>query len=290
MKTFYIFVFILFILWLSCSEDSVSVNDTLPPIKTTTLLKGQVILENQSEHSNAMVYIDSLARGTSSDSSGNFSFLFNESDSVYDGIFTIYYYLKDFDIDTAQFEMVRGKVLLDAFDVDDSGNLSLKHIKQIVRVYGSTDKQDYRIGETLEFTGRFTNLTDDTLHIYITSPFTSLGYVSLYRDSEYPPYIISPIDPVPAERDIFIFPGGTYEGSAIRPVPSGMYISNTLWPLLPAEYIVEASFFIKDRPYDIPEKMDLFRRKYWDQLHRGKSPKLDFVPNKYEWPHVNIIE
>jgi hypothetical protein len=290
MKAICIFSFAFFILWLSCSEDSVSVNDTSPTAKTTTLLKGRVVLENQAEHSNAMVYVDGLDRGTSSDSSGNFSFQFSESDTIYSGVFTVYYYLDDFDIDTAQIGMVNGKVLLDSFGVDDFGNLALKHIKQFVRVYGSTDRQDYRIGEILEFTGGFTNLSTDTLHIFIYSCHDPFGYISLFRNHKYPDYIISPIDPIALDCDIYITPGDSYSGQAAFSVPSGIQIGNTFWPLLPAEYILAPNFEIRDRAYNIPENMELFRRKYWDQLHRGNPPQIDVIPNKYEWPHVNIVE
>jgi hypothetical protein len=107
------------------------------------------LIENQTEHSNALVYIDSFNRGVSTDSSGNYTLLFIEEDSVYSGVFKLIYFLNDYDMDSAKIVLVNGKVKLDTLDVDSEGRIETREMKQIVLVDGWTDKQEYRIGNTL---------------------------------------------------------------------------------------------------------------------------------------------
>ena len=261
------------------------------PLKYSTELKGQVYLENQTEHSNALVYIDSLNRGVGTDSTGYFCIQFCDSDSIYNGQFKVYYFLEDFDLDSVNFQLEKGKVILDSCDVDCTGYLTTKYKEQILLVDGWTDRIDYRIGDTLVFTARFTNPSDRTLHLFIPSAFSDLlGPVALYRNKNYPAYYITPPDPVQAELDIFIFVGGVMKVTVTWLVPSGTYLINDFWPLLPAEYLVVAVFFIEDRPAAIPDRMKSFIHNHWEELHRGPSPQLDVFPNKYEFPHINIIE
>lgn len=253
-------------------------------------IQGRVILENQTEHSNCLVYIDSLDRGTGTDSSGFYSFQFAEHDTVYSGIFTVYYFLYDYDLDSAQIKLVNGKVQLDTCDVDSAGSLKLKQMKQILLIDGWTNRQEYQIGDTLIFTARFKNLTDRTLHLFIYSAFNDLGYVILYRNFHYPQYIISPLDPVARDLDIFLYPAGVRTATVGYVIPSGAWLPDTLYPLLPAEYIVIAFFEIKDRDAPIFVKVDNFIFNNWPNIHIGKEPEIDRFPNKYKYPKVSIID
>lgn len=263
-------------------------NDRPKPIRYSTELKGQVYLENQTEHSNTLVYIDSLNRGVGTDSTGYFCFQFTDSDSIYNGQFTVYYFLSDFDLDSAHFQLEKGKVILDSCDVDCTGYLTTKYLEQILLVDGWTDRTNYHIGDTLVFTARFTNLSDRTLHLLIESAWIPLGPIALIRDKNYPAYYITPEDLTLLELHISLFVGGVRASTVAYLVPAGTY--NGVWPLLPAEYIVVAVFSIKDRPVSIPNKMERFIKYHWQELHRGPSPQLDYFPNKYEFPHINIIE
>ena len=67
------FLLIILLLSVSCEDNIVEPPDNQ---QFSSVLKGKVTLENQTEHSNALVYIDSLNRGVSTDSSGNYTILF----------------------------------------------------------------------------------------------------------------------------------------------------------------------------------------------------------------------
>ena len=99
---------------ISCTDEI-----TNPPEKQiyTSTITGKVKLENQTENSNCLVYIDSLNRGVSTDSSGNYTILFTDEDSIYNGAFKLIYFLNDYDKDSAEIFLVKGKVKLDTLDV-----------------------------------------------------------------------------------------------------------------------------------------------------------------------------
>lgn len=256
----------------------------------TKELTGRVILENQTEHSNALVYLDSLNRGVSTDSSGYYSLRFSDADSIHNGVYTIYYFLNDFEKDSAQYVLVNGQVKLDSLDVDSEGNLPLKQLEQLVLVEGWTDKKEYRMGDTIEFKARFTNLTNRIIHIFIPSIFNQLGHVFLYNE-KYASFFISPIDPVAAERDIDIYPSGYYEGTVRYTIPEGNPGATGFRPLLLDEYIVATGFIIEGRTLNhLESKFYKYIVEEWYKIHRGSSPKLDWFPNKYRFPHIRIVE
>ncbi|NIT60057.1 MAG: hypothetical protein GWN00_28715, partial [Aliifodinibius sp.] len=84
-------------LFFSCSKDEnpVKPGDGPPPLSYTTTLTGRVLLENQSEHSNTLIYIDSLDIGARSDSGGYFTIHFDDSAEHKSGEFTVYYFVED---------------------------------------------------------------------------------------------------------------------------------------------------------------------------------------------------
>lgn len=286
-KRKFIYLLITTFLIISC-EKSITQPNEHPQL--SNMLTGKVLLENQTEHSNALVYIDSLNRGVSTDSNGNYTIIFTDADTIYNGEFKLIYFLNDYDMDSAKIVLVNGKVKLDSLDINAEGKIETKELKQIVLIEGWTDKQEYRISDTLEFTTRFTNLSGRIIHIWITSLFNPLGYVGLYND-KYFPIGLSPPDPVLLEKYIDIFPGGYYEGNAIYTIPEGEYINQNLYPLLPDEYLVTTGFFIEGRltsPFQ--SKFSNYVLEEWYKIHRGISPQYDFFPNKYRFPHIDIIE
>ncbi len=262
-----------------------------PPMDSlyTKELKGKVILENQNEHSNALVYLDSLNRGASTDSSGLFLLQFSEEDTIYNGEFKVYYFVNEFEMDSAMYVLVNGKVKLDSLDVDSEGNLPTKELKQLLLIEGWTDKTEYRIGDTIEVTARFTNVTNRIVHIFISSCWEPFGYVLLYNENHHQ-FILSPCDPVAADCDIYLQPNDFYEGTVVYTIRDGDYCGE-FRPLPIDEYIVVASLFIEDRLMNFwTNKMDNFIGKEWYKLHLGETPKLDQFPNKYKYPIIRIIE
>ncbi len=274
------------LLMLGCKDEI-----TLLPEKQifTTELTGKVVLENQTEHSNALVYLDSLDRGVSTDSNGFYSFIFRKDDTVYNGVFKVYYFVNDYEMDSAQYVLVNGKVKLDSLDVDSEGNLPIKELEQLVLVEGWTDKQEYRIGDKIEFIARFTNLSNRTIHIFIPSFWDPFGFVGLYND-KYPIFILSPCDPVATDGDIFLFsPNGYYQGRRIYTIRDRNYCVDSA-PLVTDEYIVVANLFIENRLITIKNKLYKFIHFEWYKLAKGNSPKLDYIPNKYKFPIIKVIE
>jgi hypothetical protein len=269
----------------SCNDEIVS-----PPVKQefTRELKGKVILENQTEHSNALVYLDSLNRGVSTDSSGNYTLIFTDEDSVYDGVFKICYFVNEFEMDSAYYAIVDGKIKLDSLDVDSEGRLPEKNLKQLLRIEGWTDKQEYRIGDKIDFKVRFTNVSNRPVYFFIYSIFNQLGFVSLYNEN-YPAFTLSPCDPVSMDLDGYIGINGYYEGRVIYEIRNGNYCGDFI-PLPIDKFIVVADLFIERRlqsPYDKFERFLIFN---WDEIDRGETPQLDWFPNKYRFPIVRIIE
>lgn len=142
-KIYFYNMLIIISLFLPGCKDEI----TSPPEKPiyTKVLKGKVILENQTEHSNALVYLDSLNRGIGTDSSGNYSIQFTEEDTIYNGVFKIYFFVNEFEMDSAQYVLVNGKVKLDSLDVDSEGNLPTKELGQLLLIEGWTDNKNIEL-------------------------------------------------------------------------------------------------------------------------------------------------
>ncbi len=273
---------------MNCEDNSLL---PLPTQTYSSSFKGKVILENQTEYSNALVYVDSLNRGVSTDSSGNFTFIFNEKDSVYNGEFKIRYFLNDYDMDSAKIVLVNGKVRLDTLNIDSEGKIKTKELKQILRVEGWTDKLEYKIGEKITFTARFTNVTNREVSIFIQRSEGELGYVGLYND-KYIPFLLNGSCGIvhPAGGDMSLKPTLFYEGTVVLTIPDS-YCGDKSKPLLIDEYIVNASLQIDGRLLNqFQSKFSKYVLEEWWKICRGNSPKYDAKPNKYNFPHIKIIK
>lgn len=273
---------------MGCEDNSLL---PLPTQKYSSSFSGKVILQNQTEHSNALVYVDSLNRGVSTDSSGNYTFQFTKQDSAYSGELKVRYFLNDYEMDSARIILVNGKVKLDTLDIDEEGKIKTKELKQILRVEGWIDKQEYKIGEKITFTARYTNVTNREVSIFIQRSEGELGYVGLYNDKYIPfrlngsCYIVHP-----AGGDMSLKPTLFYEGTVVLTIPDS-YCGDKSKPLLIDEYIVNVSLQIDGRLLNqFQSKFSKYVLEEWWKICRGKSPKLDAFPNKYKFPHVRIIK
>lgn len=289
-KTVLISTITVYLIFSNCSENSSGTEPEPPPPDYNETLSGQVLLENQPEHSNALIYIDGLNIGARTDSGGYFKLQFPDSVRDRSGVFTVYYFVEDYDLNSAKIEMKDGDLLEGVWDVDTTGNLPLKEMKQILQVEGWTDKQEYRIGDMLHLQLTMRNLSKDTLQLVIYSAFNDFGAVSLWRDKTFPHYLMSPYDPVMLDLHIYLFHGGFYEGNVSYPVPYGVWISDSLWSLLPADYSVVAGFEFEDRGYPIPPQI----RKYIEDEWRADPEAITglymfYTSQKYKYPKVSII-
>jgi len=158
-------------------------------------------------------------------------------------------------------------------------------LKQIVRVEGWTDKEEYRVGDKITFTARVTNLSNRTIHVHIGSCSGELSnFVALYNDKYFPFDLGGLQDVLLTDCDIYLSPGKHYEGSIC-------YEIIEYKPLVPDEYIVITGFIIEGRLINqFQSKFNRYVLEEWWKICRGNSPKDDAFPNKYQFPHVRIIE
>jgi hypothetical protein len=295
-RTHILCVFCLFILFYSCKNDNNPVSPKIEELpKYSKTLSGSIQLENQTEHGNALIYIDSLDIGTSSDSSGYFDFQFTDEDTVYSGIFTIYYYLADYDLDSAKFALQKGQVIDDSLDVGSEGKLLSKQLKQLMLVDGITDKYEFAVGDTIIFTARITNFSESTIYIRIFNGIQVLANVSLYND-KYLSFPLTPIVYVPSEAYLTLYKNDHYEETSLFIVPEGRYLSDSLYHIPGDEYIIGAGAFELIRTGNpmvkspLQKRIEKYLRFKWykNKLPVHHSPELDLFPNKYEFPHIFI--
>lgn len=251
---------------------------------------GKVTLENQNEHSNCLIYISELGRGVSSDSIGFFTLPFYDSDSLYSGIFKIYYYLADYRLDSALLKLNKGTVEFGAYSVDSLGRLPDRNLNQILSIESGTNQEIYRIGDQLTFWAKLINLMDTELRIAIYSPYTEFGPISLYRSHENLSFPISPPDIVPAGKLVILYKNGFYLGQASYLVPQGRFINDSLRVIEPSKYYVYPHFDVYVPADNVPEELQKFIKEEWRYIHLGSPPQMDRFPNKYNLPVIEIIE
>lgn len=293
---------VLLALWglTGCKQPTESSNCTDENIAGhTKTLAGQILLENQTEHSNALIYISGLDRGASSDSSGYYSFQFDPCDTDTSGVFTLYYYLEDYDLDTAKIKLEHGWVQLDTLDVDSSGALPLVNMQQLYRLQGWTDKQAYHIGDFINYTFRWTNVSNEIVELFIGSAFNALGFVGLYRDARASKFgLTGSCDPVPLDIQKYLNPGEYYEGAAWGRIPSKQGCLAPYHPMVFTEYVVRPGFTVVPARVAgsltwsraISLDLDEYIWQEWEFLHRGTPPHYNNHPNNFELPHVQIVE
>lgn len=269
------------ILNLGCKEIVEPVKE-----KYATEFKGKVVLQNQSEHSNALIYVEKLNRGVSSDSSGNYVFKLNSIDAEYMGESKVIYFLNDYDKDSAMIYLEKGKVKLDTLDVDASGVIKTKEMKQIVLVEGCTDKNEYRVGDYVSLTLKLTNVSEKTIPITISNCNGSLNSIaSLYND-KYDPFTLGGRHDIVVELTCYVLlkPGKYYEGKI-----SARIIEYK--KLIFDDYLVTSGFNIDGRLLNqFQSRFNEFTLLEWYQFHRGISPKYDRFPNKYKFPQIKIVQ
>lgn len=282
MKTKLILVVIVFIIF-SCKDSPVD-----PPEKpiTSATLSGRVILENQNEHSNALIYIEGVDRGYSSDSSGNYVFHFTKADTVHNGEHKVYFFLYDYELDSAMIKIEKGEIKLNCLDVDGDGKVKTRIIKQMVRVEGWTDRKEYKFGDYMEFSAKITNVSQKTVHLFIPGFGDPFGAVYLYNEN-YPPYSITDSEIVPtADLNVFMKPGTEYYGK-VKIKIWGFY------PFYQATYLVLTQFIfnsmMSDR-FNPRYNFENFIRNKWEFLYRGKTPKYDVKPQKFRFPIINVTK
>ncbi len=293
MKKF-IFASLIIALFLFCEKSVTPPPEPPPPEPVfTTTLTGQVLLENQGEHSNALIYLDSLNLGARSDSSGQFRLTIPDNFRWATDVFKVYYFVEDYDLDSAFIKLVEGRVQTDTLDADSSGALPLKNMNQILQVEGWTDRQEYRIGDTLHLQVIMRDISDRKLVLFIGGVFNDFGVVYLSRkptqDSPHVSYsLTSTTIATTLNVHIDLLPTGFYDGNASYPIPEGDFI-DPFFPLDPDDYTVVAPFEFLDRGYPVPQQIRDYIFENWFNDPESGDLYLDSIPNKYKYPQITII-
>jgi len=100
---------------------------------------------------------------------------------------------------------------------------------------------------------------------------------------------LSRCNPVLANLNIFLSIGQFYQVNVIYTIRDGYYCGE-FRPLISDEYVVIADVFIEGHLLNIGNKLEDFIFYEWYKLHIGKTPKLDWFPNKYKYPIISVIE
>jgi len=276
MKHFYPILFLIFVY--SC-EDKVAKEDKVDPTKLT----GQVILENQTDHSNAVVYIDGVNKGTITDSTGAYTISI-DGDTIKDGSYDIYYFLVDYALSSSTIRIENNEILFGEGSVDKNGLLKPVELKQFIQVNGWSDNSDYSVGDSIEVKFTFTNVSDKPLRLSIERypPFT---LIALYSS---PDEIIFPIGEITPYQFSTLNPGGSIvkEGKSI--IPEGIRYLMEYYRMKPGTYKIGSPIRLNIRENDIEYGLEQQLRKTWYDHYSGPYPYGTFGPHKFELPTVTI--
>jgi len=258
-RAFLVCLLLICVLWgASCSRNK---NPVDPGPQKMDIIKGNVILENQTNHGSCFVWVDSLWIGTVTDSSGYFEIGIPNNLNNINGVFTLYYHIECFKWAGLEIELSEGKLIDGKYDVEKTGLMKTVFLEELARVTLTTDKTIYSSsGDKICYTIHVENLTDDEIW-YNTDGFAFYNVtsdtVTVYTCPFY-----WPAGP-PGE---FIESGGTYtqEGDLSLPLDQSSFfdISDYYLPdgvVPPGEYFFTMDLTIDYSPYfDIYFKQSKF--------------------------------
>ncbi|MBC8345984.1 MAG: hypothetical protein ISR82_05795 [Candidatus Marinimicrobia bacterium] len=263
-----------------------------------TKLTGRVLLKNQTDHSNVVVYIDTvfqgnyindfINKGTITDKDGYYSFTFDENDSSFTGINDVYYFINGFEFKTAQIEMDSGLVILGAKDVDDNGSMPTVELAEIYKVTGQADKELYHVGDSIHSEITFTNVSDHVIKLSVSESYSSSVNIALFNLKNEPQFEIVEGIVVSGEN---ILSGESISITSSAIIPEGVQWQYNYHHILPDDYIVSFTGRVK---LDELEKREEYRilnwkfSKVWQENYKGPFLYGPSNPNKFNLPVVSI--
>jgi len=283
---------VIFLLQLnSCDEYKPIVAPMTVEPKYSHKVSGYIELENQTDYSNALIYLDSLDVGCSTYPSGFYELQLDTLDTLTTGIFTVYYFLYDYNLDSNMIYLKNGKLVSDTLDVDSDCNLIPKKLSQIFRIEGTTDRSTYHIGDSLWLIVRIVNLEDTTIIFTIYNGGSLMNTASLYNE-KYPSFLMTPEDILLLQRGLVLSKDSIYQEIGSFKIPAGTSLLTGFYPIPSDSFIVLAGSFDFSRT-DNPIFDNIYHYLRFDwfnqKLPSFHSLEYDFKPNKYEFPHVMII-
>ncbi len=279
---------------ISCDRkaDILSPTSEVKELTFSNKLTGQVFLENQIEHSNCLIFIDSLAKGLGSDSNGTFTFKFDEADTIYSGKYKIRFFLYDYSLDSLSIALCKGQVIWDSLDVMADGTLKEMVLKQLIEVTCSVDTPICRPGDSVFVTGSVRNVSTKStvLNVPEGAVNNGLGYLGFFHSPDHYSFGVPRFDGTlhPLEWEWLIEPHEIYETSKKIEIPVGDWRNGIFYPMQAGEYIVAPSFLFPSQDSLLTAEMRLFIRNNWDEIHRGEPPCYSLVPNKYKYGKIMV--
>jgi hypothetical protein len=255
-------------------------------------LTGQVFLENQAEHSNCLIFLDSLKKGLSSDSIGKFTIHFDETDSVYSGHYKIRYFLYDYMLDTRVVAIYQGKVILDSLDVKGDGSLTDVTLKQLIEISCTVDTSFCKPGDSVFVTGRVKNISNRSILLKIPEGDVNngLGYLGFFHSPNHYSFGVPRFSGVihPLEWEWLIGPQEKYETSEKIKIPIGAWRNGIFYPMEEGEYVVVPSFQFPSQDSSLTKEIREFIHHKWYEVHKGDPPCWSFRPNKYKYDKIMV--
>lgn len=181
-KTCLLFLFIVLSFSIGCLEKKDSISPVIDRTTPEHFIRGNVILENQTNPAHCPVIFDKFMIGTITDSLGYYEIFIPDSLADLTGTFKVYYYLYDYDLDSLSVRIDKGKVKWGQEDVDDEGLLKTMTLKQIISMEVTSDKNQCIVGEYVRFSAIIKNKSQRTLTLS-TSDIIMFGFHDIHSKS-----------------------------------------------------------------------------------------------------------
>lgn len=195
MRTFSIFIILSSLAAFGCTENPFA-DDKRSITNDGTFVSGQVLLDNESDHSGVYVWIRGPGYNTRTDKNGMFKLQIPKEGvqpgAAFSGQFTVYFYLSNFTTDSLHLTFLKGALLLPQTDVDSRGNL--KKVIKLSSIFSITTEVIPKIVMINDEDSLFNEETNeweflnnlDTVKIKTAYQFTGLDYLSyqLYIPSD----------------------------------------------------------------------------------------------------------
>lgn len=236
-------------------------------------IRGRVLLENQTNHAHCPVVLDSMNIGTLTDSSGYYEIFLPDSLSKVRGIFKVFFYLYDYDLDSVIVNVKDGKIEWGEKDVDQNGNLKTITLQQLLVVYATTDKDKYTIGESIRVSATLTNKSERVIEFATGTLFLYFYDISTQKTDAY-------------ETDI------NYDAPRIGPGETLIRGREVKRNEVGKGYLIPC--FSETREYKIPESLILFFLKLESQYNDALYlPSRFFVffnnPKNLHYPLIEVV-
>lgn len=288
-RVYLLLFFFLFVALLitNCENSPSSSNDDDQPVQTT-IITGQVILENQDEHSNCAIFDSMMTLLTGTDSSGFYEINFNSYFPDSTVRIKLFYFLYDYKFDFAEIQLEDGFVVFDSLDVDELGNIKLIKLQQVLDVICTVSKDTAAIGDTVRFDVDFKNISNGDLELYLQVSSLA-GSIIISKGPFLQGYGFGDGgDSMGDYYTYYIQPGYSYVGYHENSIPDGKIhpVDYTFIPMIPGDYVMYSVFLCNE---NINSDYRFYILTSWDSFHIGPIPNTN-RPLKIKAAKIHITK